>query len=285
MHVQQLNTVQHVRNEQHTIHQGLMFPQTVEAFSVAVGEVCGLPSVAVAPKGTRYRGMSPAGYAAHREREHGITQELLREMFDYDPEKGMLIWKVPPVGWRKPRADVEKRRVLQINVQKYKMSRMIWIWHFGPIPAGMEIDHRDRNPFDDRIENLRLLDRSANNRNQQIGGASKFRGVNWDAAKAKWRAMIQLHGKLTFIGRSTSEEHAAALYDAASRLLFGLDDVQHPTNESEGLLPPEARVDLPAKTALRLCARHRLPVVQLTISPDGNTITATMAISLRSMAA
>lgn len=270
MHVHLLPPVQH------TIHPGLMFPQSLEDFSAAVGKVCGRTSGTVAPKGLGPKGMAPSAHAARRERDHGITQDLLKALFDYDHENGRLTWK-DPASWRKPRADVKSRRQLRVNGQLYKMSRMVWIWHYGAIPAGMEVDHRDRNHLSDRIENLRLLDRSANQRNGRIYGASSFRGVSWNAPKAKWLARIALHGKQTTIGLSTSEEHAAALYDAAVRLLFGLDDIEHPTNESEGLLPPEARVDLPAKTALRLAARHTLPMVTLVLSGDGNTITATMA--------
>jgi hypothetical protein len=34
--------------------------------------------------------------------------------------------------------------------------RIVWMLHHGEIPAGLEIDHINRNPSDNRIENLRL---------------------------------------------------------------------------------------------------------------------------------
>lgn len=51
-----------------------------------------------------------------------------------------------------------------ISVQYH---RMIWAWHYGEVPVGYEIDHINTNPFDNRIENLRLTTRTENFNNKK----------------------------------------------------------------------------------------------------------------------
>ena len=51
-----------------------------------------------------------------------------------------------------------------INTQYH---RMVWAWHYGEVPVGYEIDHINTNPFDNRIENLRLTTRTENFNNKK----------------------------------------------------------------------------------------------------------------------
>lgn len=37
------------------------------------------------------------------------------------------------------------------------LSRLIYVWHKGDIPEGMEVDHIDNNQFNNHIDNLQLL--------------------------------------------------------------------------------------------------------------------------------
>jgi hypothetical protein len=40
--------------------------------------------------------------------------------------------------------------------------RYLWRQHFGEIPEGMEVDHKNDDPTDDRIENYQLLPHGPN---------------------------------------------------------------------------------------------------------------------------
>ena len=37
------------------------------------------------------------------------------------------------------------------------LARLIYCWFVGDIPAGMVIDHKDNNPFNNKVDNLQML--------------------------------------------------------------------------------------------------------------------------------
>jgi hypothetical protein len=85
---------------------------------------------------------------------------------------------------RKTRADEWKELVPRDNGQGYgvvnvgfrgttikmTMHRLVWIAANGEIPAGVEIDHLNRDVSDNRIDNLRLVTHSENLRNRNFSG-------------------------------------------------------------------------------------------------------------------
>ena len=42
------------------------------------------------------------------------------------------------------------------------VSRCVYVWHVEDIPAGMDCDHINGDPFDNRVENLQILTRKEN---------------------------------------------------------------------------------------------------------------------------
>ncbi|AEJ81478.1 HNH endonuclease [Erwinia phage vB_EamP-L1] len=56
----------------------------------------------------------------------------------------------------------------QSRKKNLQVHRLVWIANFGAIPPGMEIDHIDRNPSNNLIENLRLVSRSQNGFNRRV---------------------------------------------------------------------------------------------------------------------
>lgn len=76
-------------------------------------------------------------------------------------------------------------------------------------PEGLRVDHKNRNPFDCRRENLRLATDAENAQNQgSRGGSSEHRGVHWCATRQKWCASGQLDGKKVNLGRFDTEQEA-----------------------------------------------------------------------------
>ena len=99
--------------------------------------------------------------------------------------------------------------------------RIIWILHHGDIPLGIQIDHRNRKTFDNRLENLRLATCSQNLANKPP--KSGFKGVSYEknrAGKKKWKAGIKVNGKSKTIARFDNPVDAAIAYDNFAIKLF-----------------------------------------------------------------
>lgn len=99
--------------------------------------------------------------------------EELQERFNYDPETGVLSWKVPTHPRIKP-GDLagcgNGKGYLKVKVgnSPYRVHRIIWKLAYGEDPpANMEIDHVNRNRADNRLTNLRLVTPSENNFNRE----------------------------------------------------------------------------------------------------------------------
>lgn len=138
-----------------------------------------------------------------------------RDIFNYDPETGDLIWKVKTSNRIKV-GEVAgyKSKAGYIVVCRTKLAhRIIWEMHNGPIPEGMEIDHINHIKDDNRLENLRLVLSRKNKLNYPLysNNTSSVAGVSWDAARNKWRVDISK----TFIGRFSTFEEAVSVRKAA----------------------------------------------------------------------
>jgi hypothetical protein len=85
------------------------------------------------------------------------------------------------------------------------------------------IDHRNRDPLDNRRRNLRKASTAQNGANKPplAGGSSAFKGVSWDREVSKWQVNIGVDGRARKIGRFTDEVAAARAYDAAALELHG----------------------------------------------------------------
>ena len=48
------------------------------------------------------------------------------------------------------------------NKKYFRVHRLVWENHMGPIPEGMDVDHKNSVKTDNRLENLQLLTRREN---------------------------------------------------------------------------------------------------------------------------
>lgn len=88
---------------------------------------------------------------------------------------------------------------------------------------GQQVDHIDGNPLNCRKSNLRFCSAAENAKNRLPNkrGSSRFKGVRWHAATAKWSASIKSNGIDTWIGVFDCEADAANAYDLMARQLHG----------------------------------------------------------------
>ena len=153
-----------------------------------------------------------------REEKNGVTQELLKELFVYDPA-GFLIRKSN--GRRAGSKNENRPCYVSVGREVYLSYRLIYLLMTGEYPN--VIDHINRDCRDDRICNLRNGTNQENsfNRGSVPNSSSKYKGVSWDKARNKWMSVIRFNGVHNHIGRFDDEESGARAYDRKARELFG----------------------------------------------------------------
>lgn len=160
------------------------------------------------------------------------------DYFTYDPETGNLIWKERPRGhFKSAQAHSAsntkfaglaagtltlsgrgfKQHTLFLMGKRQKTSRIIWEMHYGPIPEGMLIDHKDRDPSNNRLSNLRLATHEQNRHNSAKRKTDRpHTGVYPRPMKngaMRWGSIIANGGKRKSLGSFDTIEEAKAAYD------------------------------------------------------------------------
>ena len=141
-----------------------------------------------------------------------ITYEKVRNLFKYHDD-GFLIWQESR-GTVKS-GDIagsvrRNRRQIRIDKKNYIASRLIYLFHHGYLPEN-EIDHKDRNTLNDRIENLREVAPQCNVRNRPkfSNNTSGVTGVSFDKRwKGAWIAYITIDRKRKNLGRFNNFDDA-----------------------------------------------------------------------------
>lgn len=159
-----------------------------------------------------------------------IIAARVRELLHYDPATGVFTRKVRlaqrhNVG---DRADFlitggnnEGYCRVSFDSKRYLAHRVAWLYVHGSWPK-LDIDHINGNKRDNRLANLREVDRSTNLENQRKprfeNTSSGFLGVTL-RKKRRYVARIQVHGKNIYLGVFDSGIEAHAAYLVAKRKL------------------------------------------------------------------
>ena len=152
-----------------------------------------------------------------------LTIDRVREVLSYDPETGVFRWLVAVTNGVKVdqqwgAVDAAGYRRGKFGPAQVAAHRMAWFYTYGEWPTG-EIDHINGLRDDNRIANLRDVDRATNMQNQRVaqkGNLSGYLGVRKNGNG--WTAHLQFEGKMRSFGTFKTPEEAHAAYLAAKRL-------------------------------------------------------------------
>lgn len=162
---------------------------------------------------------------------NNLTQEIVKELLDYDPESGILTWKERSSIWFEDNENKTKDQIrnwwnsrfanktasfqrsdkyFQIKIFGigYKAHRIIWLWMTGDNPE--KVDHENGNCYDNRWINLRNVDHFANAQNakKRRDNVSGVTGVSFFDQSQKYKASIQVNKKSIYLGLFSDFEEA-----------------------------------------------------------------------------
>jgi hypothetical protein len=161
------------------------------------------------------------------EKEHLLSFNEANSLLRYDPETGLLFWRI---NRRRRRAGAvagsiaptNGRPVITINARNYLQHRVAWLLFHGKWPSKF-IDHINSDIRDNRISNLREANKVQNGGNrkpQTRKGLGNLKGASL-TAKGKWRSSIKINGKTKNLGDYLTELEAHQAYCRAASVAFG----------------------------------------------------------------
>lgn len=156
----------------------------------------------------------------------------LRKRFSYDPETGLITNTKTGKVYDKAN---NSAGYIQIGVLEcgrkadgksvlIRSHRLAWALYHGQWPCvSLEIDHKDGNRGNNRIDNLRLVTHTENSRNAGLprNNKSGIQGVYWHRGRSKWQVTVQVDGRTRYFGIFEDKEEAArAAREAYQKLGF-----------------------------------------------------------------
>ena len=155
-----------------------------------------------------------------------LTQQRLQEILDYNPKSGVFRWRInlgkkrhvgKIAGTRHPHGYIR----IRIARQNYYAHRRAWLHLYGRMPK--IIDHRDGNPANNAICNLREANQSQNGANtkRRKDNTTGFKGVVKHTDGRRFRATLEVGDKRFFSGLCATASEAHVEYTRMALAHFG----------------------------------------------------------------
>jgi len=154
--------------------------------------------------------------------KYDMDYETAKELFDYDPETGILIWRVRPcINSHVKIGDIAGSmhnggyRKVKFKGKMYLAHRVIWIILTGKWPENY-IDHKNGIRDDNILCNLRAATRGENSQNVKSHSNTGISGVHL-RKDGRYLANLRLDGKYVLGTVFKNLEDAVAAVTAAKR--------------------------------------------------------------------
>lgn len=92
------------------------------------------------------------------------TTQARKYKYSKEAPSGVVSATGKPIGYKRK----DGYWLLSYGGKHLLAHRVVWMLNFGVIPEGLVIDHINRDPSDNRIENLRAVTTSVNNANSKV---------------------------------------------------------------------------------------------------------------------
>lgn len=156
------------------------------------------------------------------------SAEWLRQELRYEPDTGLLFWKIKrngrdmsrSLGWRDPKGYL---RITFYKRGTFGAHLLAWvIFHGEEPPSETTVDHRNGNKADNRICNLRVATSAEQSANRGTrANKHGHRGVSFHKTSGLWMARIGVERERIFLGMYQTAEEAADAYAKAAKKLHG----------------------------------------------------------------
>lgn len=163
-----------------------------------------------------------------------LTQTLVKELMEYDPETGDCFWKPrneshqpdlrllnswnTKFAWKKVGFVSKQSGYMQTALlgKQQQLHRLIWLYVYGEIPE--TIDHIDSVRTNNRILNLRSVSQGTNNKNAKRRNDNKtgVTGIRL-TENGKWLVRIRVNKKLIVAGRFDDFEEAVKVRNSLEK--------------------------------------------------------------------
>lgn len=148
----------------------------------------------------------------------------IRDFLSYERDTGVFRWIRSPqnrikVGLEAGSPNQTGYVLIKFRGRFYVRSRLAWWFVHGEMPPS-DLDHRNGNRVDDRIDNLRPATGYQNARNGKGYGRCPYRGVRQHSC-GRWEARITVEHQQINIGLFDTADAAAKAYDRMAVKHFG----------------------------------------------------------------